>query len=258
MPDVPNRSLFSRSRSGDDDARATLIKTHLGIVHFVARRMAKGLADQADLDELVSAGMLGLMAAIDRFDESRGLAFVTFAATRVRGAILDDLRRQDRFPRTLRAKARRIRATRDRLATRFACAPSHADVALALGVDLPTLWRWDMDVERAAELPLDAPAPRTGSEGASIVERLAAPQDDCDHSIDQERMARVLHLALWRLSTIERQVLTLYFFEEQTLSQIGLGLSVSESRVSQLRTQALAHLRSALSEQGVSAELLVA
>lgn len=231
---------------------------HLGIVHFVARKLARGLADDADLDELVSAGTMGLMAAIEHFDETRGFAFITFAASRVRGAILDDLRRQDRVPRTLRAKARRIRETRDRLSTRFARTARHAEVAEALGVDLPTLWRWDVEVERTAEIALDAPGPRTTDDGFSIADRLAAPGTDFEAQLDRERVAHLLQTAIRQLTPVEQQVMRLYYFEEQTLGEIAQLLSVSESRASQLRTRALARLRMTLAEQGLSAELLAA
>ena len=105
-----------RALAGNDDAaRERLLTEHLGLVHFVARQVARGISVEADFDELVSAGTIGLMSALSSFDSGRGLAFSTFAAPRIRGAILDELRRQDHVPRSVRRKARELGTARDAL-----------------------------------------------------------------------------------------------------------------------------------------------
>ena len=106
--------LWERFTAGDQAARDRLLTEHLGLVHHVARQMSRTLAVKADFDELVSAGSMGLMAALDTFDTSRGLAFSTYAAPRIRGAILDELRRQDHVPRSIRRKTREMAAARER------------------------------------------------------------------------------------------------------------------------------------------------
>src|SRR5688500_8282396 len=130
---------------GDAAARERLLGEHLGLVHFVARQIARGISVEADFDELVSAGTIGLVNALESFDLGRGLAFSTFAAPRIRGAILDELRRQDHVPRSVRRKARDIGAARDALTRLHKRAPDDREVAEHLGVDLETLWRWQAD-----------------------------------------------------------------------------------------------------------------
>src|SRR5919206_2466360 len=110
-----NNALWQAHAAGDPAAREQLLSEHLGLVHHVARQMSRTLAVKADFDELVSAGTIGLMSALDSFDPSRGLAFSTFAAPRIRGAILDELRRQDHVPRSIRRKSREIAAARETL-----------------------------------------------------------------------------------------------------------------------------------------------
>jgi RNA polymerase sigma factor for flagellar operon FliA len=248
---MPNTSLFARSQSGDLNARAELLKQHVGIVHFVARRLARSLADEAELDELVSAGQFGLLAAVENFDESRGLSFSTFAAARVRGAMLDELRRQDRVPRSVRAKARQINAVRDALANQLGRKPSDRELAMAAGLPLDQLWRWQQDVDRAGQVSLDAPVASREAESGSVGDRLAclglSPSDEYDREESRER----LHEALSRLGTAEQRVLLMYFFEEKPMSEIAAVLGVSESRVSQIRSKALSRLRAHFASVGI-------
>ena len=105
--------LWQSYHAGNDAARDRLLQDHLGLVHHVARQVSRTLAVRADFDELVSAGTIGLMTALEGFDASRGLAFSTFAAPRIRGAILDELRKQDHVPRSIRRKTREISAARE-------------------------------------------------------------------------------------------------------------------------------------------------
>lgn len=246
-------SLFARAQSGDTSARDELLKLHVGIVHFIARRLARSLSDEADLDELVSAGHFGLMAAVNGFDESRGLAFTTFAATRVRGAMLDELRRQDRVPRSVRAKARQLQSVRDALANRLGRRPTQREVAHAAGMPLPQLWQWQADVDRAGQLSLDAPVRAADDDARSIGERLPCEAADPADRLQREQTAQVVREAIAELGDAERQVLSLYFFEERTLGEIAPELGVSESRVSQIRTRALRRLRDRLSSRGIAA-----
>jgi RNA polymerase sigma factor FliA len=142
-------TLWQAHAAGDPAARERLLAEHLGLVHHVARQMSRTLAVRADFDELVSSGTIGLMNALDSFDPARGLAFSTFAAPRIRGAILDELRRQDHVPRSIRRKTREIATAREALGRTLGRAPEDREIAAHLGVDLQTLWRWQSDVEGA-------------------------------------------------------------------------------------------------------------
>src|SRR5919205_3678092 len=125
-------SLWQALAQGDTSARDRLLSAHLSLVHHVARQVSRRLAANFDFDELVSAGTMGLMSALDSFDVSRGLAFSTFAVPRIRGAILDELRRQDHVPRSVRRKTRDIQAARSALAAKLCRMPEDHEVADAL------------------------------------------------------------------------------------------------------------------------------
>src|SRR5215218_3823066 len=140
-------TLDRRPRTADDTARDAILRQHLGLVYHVAQQLVHARANDVELDDLVSAGTLGLIDAFEHFDTSRGLAFSTFAAPRIRGAMLDELRRLDRVPRSVRRKTRQIERTSNALAIWLGREPGHADLAKGLGIDIETLWRWQTERE---------------------------------------------------------------------------------------------------------------
>jgi RNA polymerase sigma factor FliA len=226
------------------EERDRLVASHLGLVHHVARQISRRLAVDFDFDELVSAGTIGLINAVDGFDADRGVAFSTFAAPRIRGAILDELRRQDHVPRSIRRKIRDISAAREALTGEEGYAPSDQQLADYLNVDLDTLWRWQSEIECSFFVPLDQPLddddPRSGTPAQSVAGVTAALiEDDLNHQEEVE----VLREAIMSLREQERIVLSLYYFEELKLHEIGAIIELTESRVSQIRTRAVAKLR---------------
>ena len=135
-------ALWERYRtSADDGAREELIRRHLSLVHLVARRMA-AVTSGPDYGELVSTGTIGLLSALDAFDPACGHAFSTYAVGRIRGAILDDLRRQDWMPRSIRSRSRRLAAARTQLESRLLRAPGPLELAVELGISLEAYGRW--------------------------------------------------------------------------------------------------------------------
>src|SRR5690349_24341279 len=154
-PSMDPKAMWQALANGDAVARETLLKEHLSLMHHVARQLSRSLAAPADFDELVGCGAMGLMSALDAFDHSRGLAFSTFAVPRIRGAILDELRRQDHVPRSIRRKTREIAAARETLTRIFGRAATDAELAEHLGIDVATLWRWQADTESAVHVPLE-------------------------------------------------------------------------------------------------------
>jgi len=230
--------------TGDVAARDALLIENLSLVHHVARQLERSLSNELDHDELVSAGTLGLMAAMGSFDPSRGLAFSTFAVPRIRGAILDELRRQDHVPRSVRRKTRDIQGARSALAARLCRMPADSEVAESLGVDLETLWRWESDVEGAIRVPIDRPVTDHGEAPSSLLELLHTDRDlGIDEQIAREQEVVLLRDAIMKLKEQERTVLALYYFEELKLHEIAEILELTESRVSQIRSKALARLR---------------
>src|SRR5574338_1426109 len=152
-----------RPPCGDDSTRDAMLRQHLGLVYHVAQQFARMRGVDVELDDLVSAGALGLIDAFEHFDASRGLAFSTFAAPRIRGAMLDELRRLDRVPRSVRRKGRQMDGAATALAGLLGREPDHAELAQGLGIDLATLWRWQAERESAHVVSLDRVA--TGREG---------------------------------------------------------------------------------------------
>ncbi|HEX6038392.1 FliA/WhiG family RNA polymerase sigma factor [Longimicrobium sp.] len=217
---------------------------HLGLVHHVARQLKRGLAADADLEELVSAGTLGLMEAARGFDPSRGLAFSTFAAPRIRGAILDELRRHDPLPRSVRRRSRDTSSAREALTRELGRAPSDRELAAHMGVDLETFSRWRADAEGGVRISIDRPV-RDGDERSPAPMDVLHDEDapTVEDRINRQEEAALLRDAILGLKDQERVVLSLYYFEEMKLHEIATVLEVTESRVSQIRTKALARLR---------------
>jgi RNA polymerase sigma factor FliA len=230
--------------SGDSHAREQLINEHLGLVHHVARQLSRSLSVDADFDELVSSGTIGLMNALSSFDPSRGLAFSTFAAPRIRGAILDELRRQDHVPRSVRRKSRDLAGAREALMRTLNREPEDRELADHLGIDMATYWRWQSETESVVKVSLDRPTTEGDRRSSSPVDLL--PMDG-EHGIDDllnfEQEVDVLREAILELKDQERLVLSLYYYEELKLHEIATMMELTESRVSQIRSKAISKLR---------------
>jgi RNA polymerase sigma factor FliA len=246
---MASTALWQAYTKGDDSARDRLLNEHLGLVHHVARQLSRSLATHTDFDELVSAGSIGLMNALESFDASRGLAFSTFAAPRIRGAILDELRRQDHVPRSIRRKSRDIGNAREELTRTLGHLPDDKVLAKHLGIDLETLWRWQSEIEGIFHVPLD-PGPGPGETQTSGGSRdyLA---DDREQSIEDQINFReeiaFLRDALLELKEQERVVLSLYYLEELKLHEIAAILQLTESRISQIRSKGISKLKTQMS-----------
>lgn len=222
--------------------RDELLLRHIGLVFHVAQQVAMR-RDGVEVDDLVGAGTLGLIDALEHFDESRGLAFSTYAAPRIRGAMLDELRRTDRVPRSVRRKTRQIDDVMAALARTLGREPGHAELADGLGIDLPTLWRWQSEREATYVVRLEQVA--AAPAGAQAAEALGgrATAEALDEELTQRQEAAFLRDALLELPEQERTVLALYYFDELKLADIARVLGVTESRVSQIRSKAIERLR---------------
>lgn len=242
-------STIARRPSHTDDAnRDAILRQHLGLVYHVAQGLARARANDVELDDLVSAGTLGLIDAFEHFDVSRGLAFSTFAAPRIRGAMLDELRRLDRVPRSVRRKTRQIDGASMALSGVLGREPGHAELAEGLGIDLVTLWRWQTERESTQVVSIDR-APNSSEDSRGAGEWLAGDTgDELDDAITLDQEAVLLREALLEMPEQERTVLSLYYFEELKLNDIARILEVSESRVSQIRTKAIQRLRRRLAK----------
>jgi len=231
------------------EARANLITHYAPLVTQVALRMIVRLPDTVELGDLVSYGMFGLIDAIEKFELERGYKFETYAATRVRGAIIDELRATDWVPRSVRSKARQVEAATRALEQQEQSRVTDAAVAEKLG--------WEVGDVRAvrAQVALSYVAPlgglvRDGSELEREVSARSLRVPSASSAIDGRETLRLLCQAVGSVRDREREVLRLYYFEDLTLGQIGKILGVTESRVSQIHSCAVAKLREALVHTG--------
>ena len=241
-------ALWTSFAAGDTDARDALIRENLSLVHHVSQQLARSLSTEMDIEELVSAGTMGLLQAIASFDASRGLAFSTLAVPRIRGAILDELRRLDNVPRSIRRRARDIAGARDALSGELGRMPSDTQIAERLGIDKLTLWRWEADLETGMRVPLER---TTSDDSETAYTDWESPLQDETPTIEDVLTAEAeqgqLRQALGKLKEQERTVLALYYFEELKMHQIASVLGLTESRVSQVRSRAISRLRTVMS-----------
>lgn len=232
--------------AGDATAREALLVQNLRLVHHVARRFYRRYDHRVAYDEMVSAGMLGLVLAVDSFDAGRRLAFSTYAIPRIRGAILDELRRVDGRSRTRRTRHRALASSHRELTGTLARAPIASEQAAHLGVDTQTVLQWRSEDEATVHVALDDSSAGGATTGAIAEGMVIDPAAEIEHRLSLEQEVVYLRDALLRLSEPARAVLSMYYFEELKLREIGAVLGVSESRVSQIRSRALATLRGEL------------
>lgn len=230
--------------------RDELVNAHLGLVHHVARKLQRRLSDEVEYDELLGPGAIGLMEAIETFDPDRGMAFSTFAVPRIRGAMLDDLRRRDAVPRSVREKQSALRDAEDSLRRTLGREPTATETAEELGLETEKVWSWKKTARSVWSVSLDRPVQVAGADGETPSLDAILPSDErlADEDVEREEMAQQLTTALLDLGERDRLVLTLYYYEELKLHQIADVLGVTESRVSQIRSAALAQLRDRLGD----------
>jgi len=232
-------------KGGSLDARERLILRHFPLVKFVAGRIGAGLPASVEFDDLVSYGTIGLIEAVDRFDPKRNVKFETYAVSRIRGAILDEMRALDWVPRSVRAKNRQLEGAKSKLRADLLREPTRHELASEVG--------WTQHELRASGtgstmslVALEELVAHGGGEDGESVTVLDRVVDDAieDPGADVElsEMKRALLEAITDLTDREQTMISLYYFEESTLSCIGAAFGVSESRISQIRAKALRDL----------------
>lgn len=222
---------------------------HLPIVRFLARRIHERLPHHVDIEDLVSAGVVGLMDAFQKFDPAKQVQFRSYAQFRIRGAILDSLRVLDWSPRDLRRKGRAVEETVRALTASLGRAPSETEVAAAMGLELEAYQQLVSSLRGLEIGTLHAERNKdSGDEELAYVP--GRPEEDPLFLFLRGEMEDRLAEAIANLPERERLVMTLYYYEEMTMREIGLTLGVVESRVSQVHAAAVAHLRGALKDLG--------
>jgi RNA polymerase sigma factor for flagellar operon FliA len=236
------------SRDRDAALRDRLLLHYAPLVKYVAGRVGTGLPSHVDIADLVQSGVFGLWDAIDRFQPERGLKFETYAMQRIRGAILDELRAQDWVPRLVRSRAREVERALERLETRLQRSASDAEVAAELGISVTELRELYAQLQLTSVVALDE-LMAVGRGGTSIADTLPdETAQDPSAFLDSIESKRLLAEAVSQLTDRDRVVVSLYYFENLTLAEIGRVLGVTESRVCQLHTRAVLRLRSKMLE----------
>jgi len=214
-----------------------LVRENLALVGHIVRETMTRLPAHIGRDDLTSAGMAALVLSAQSYDEARGVPFARFAAIRIRGALVDELRSMDWASRSVRGRAREVEAARNQLSVSLGRSPRPQEVAEVLGVSVSELGSIDADVHRASVLSLQGFAPETGAAMVPDVQR--GPEQLV---IDREQLG-YLHDAIAELPERLRHVVQAYFFEQRQMADIAAELGVTESRISQLRAEALKLLR---------------
>jgi RNA polymerase sigma factor FliA len=239
---------FRKSR--DKKLRDRLILNYAPLVKYVAGRLGSGLPAHVDEGDLVSYGLLGLIGAIERFNPDLGIKFETYAIARIKGSIIDELRSMDWVPRSVRARARDIERAIAALEAKHARAPTDEEIAAKLGITEEEFQDSLLEISRSSIAALDElwSSPGSGGDTVALIDTIedplaAEPQQAMAHTELREALGE----AISRLPEREKLVVTLYYYEELTLREIGEVLGVTESRVSQLHTKAILRLKARLS-----------
>jgi RNA polymerase sigma factor for flagellar operon FliA len=252
VKEVELRDLWRRYKNdGDQSARERLVVAYSPMVKFVAGRLGAGLPSHVEDADLISYGLMGLIGSIERFEPERGIKFETFAMTRIRGAIIDELRSLDWVPRSVRSRAREIEAAQAKLEHELQRVPTEAELAAKLDTSEEDLRTSLLEIANSSVYALDELWSVRDSSGdqVSLLDTIADdgaadPQEALATSEIKDRLTE----AIASLPEREQLVVALYYYEHLTLREIGEVLGVTESRVSQLHTKAVMRLRAQLQQ----------
>ncbi len=232
----------------DEDGRERILMEQLPQVKSIARRIHERLPRHVPLEDLVHAGVLGLMDALQKFDQGKHVQFSSYAKFRIRGAILDSLRELDWSPRELRRKARLLEETSLQLSAKLGRAPGEGEMAAELGLELSAFQHLLGEIKGLEIGSFHVESSHDGGD-EDLCEYLPDDPDDTPyHRCLESEMKQMLSKVIGELPEKERQVMALYYYEELTMKEVGVALGVGESRVSQIHSMAIVRLRARMSE----------
>ena len=240
-------------KNRDLKTKEKLIIHYLPLVKYVVNRLPVADLPSISVDDLISSGVVGLMEALEKFDLKRGVKFETYAIPRIRGAIIDELRSLDWIPRSLRKKAHLLEKTYLSLQNKLDRPPTNEELAKSLGLKQNELYQLLIEETYFSFLSLDK---RENNFSKSLAELLSSEEKDPLRVIEEQEKRNILKETISELSEQERMVIILYYYEELTLKEIGKILGVSESRISQIHSKAILHLRSRLKSKVKRADIL--
>jgi RNA polymerase sigma factor for flagellar operon FliA len=243
------KGLWRRFKdTGDQETRNQLVEIYMPLVKYTAERLKGKLPQCVDIQEMISAGMLGLIHAVDKFDPDRGIQFETYCSMRIRGSILDDLRASDWVPRLIRNKANRLGKAKLELAFELGREPRDEEIARRMGLSTDEYEALLREVEVRAQLPIEGAY--SDDTDDHDVQRVDLIEDRSQtQPLETLSIQEVREVATKGLSDKERRVVAMYYFDGLTMKEIGAILNISESRVCQIHSQVLKLLRERYKKQ---------
>jgi RNA polymerase sigma factor for flagellar operon FliA len=239
---MSNPYCYPEAGEAGAEERERLILEHLPQVRLIARRIRDRLPENVSLEDLVSAGIVGLIAAVDQYDAAHNVKLKTYAEHKIRGAILDSLRGLDWAPRQRRKKAKQIEFAICRAEQKLHRIPTEDEIAAEMGVELDEYHRWLVDVQGLNIGSLEYTS--QDGEGKGLLEYLSDDQEQLpSRLLERAQLEQLLSDAIRKIPPMERTVLGLYYLEELTLREIAQVVDLHESRISHLKSQAILRLR---------------
>jgi RNA polymerase sigma factor for flagellar operon FliA len=239
--------IYKKGR--DTKIRDFFVRQYAPLVKYVAGKVAIGMPNNVEFDDLVGFGVFGLFDAIEKFDPDKHVKFKTYAVTRIRGAIFDELRTIDWVPRSVRQKTREVEETIRKLEASLGRAAADEEIAKAMRMNIKDFHNLMLKISGTSVLSLNEVwYSGEDNDKMSIVESIESPSSlNPDSIVEKEEIKRIIVEAINDLPEKEKKVLVLYYYEDLTLKEIGEVLEVTESRISQLHTKAILRLRAKLS-----------
>lgn len=251
MTEDDEKDQWKRFKEKSDSvARDNLILHHMRIVKYIAGRMAIHVPSNVEMDDLVGWGCIGLMDAVEKYDHTQEIKFSTYASIRIRGAIIDQIRSLDWAPRSLRTMARKVGAAREKLRHAEGREPTTESIAGEVGTTEEHVEETMAQLQTAQVLSLDdyLPSDESGGETRKL-DMIGSTMPHPSQAVELEERKEQLVRAILNLPDQQQKVLNLYYYEELTLKEIGVVLSVSESRICQIHSAAVKKLRKAVNEE---------
>lgn len=234
----------------DNHSRNILIEHYLSIVKYTAQRIGFRLPRSIEVDDLISAGLLGLIKAIQRYNPGRGVRFEIYCVGRIQGEILDDLRKKDWIPRLVRARAQRLELITRRLEVLLGRTPTDTETAEALGLDMEAFYRFQKEASAVTLFSLDASPFDTDGEGEFREIDLIVNSRSKNPTYEAQKKDLKDYITKG-FSREDKIILILYYYEEMTMKEIGMALGISESRVCQKHSEIILKLKAHLNKQTI-------
>lgn len=249
MDEAGRKKLWTEyDKSRTPELREKIILEYAPLVKLVAGRLSMYLGYNVEYDDLVSYGIFGLIDAIDKYDYAKEVKFETYASLRIRGAILDQIRKMDWIPRTIRQKQKRIDAVCKDIETRLGRCATDEEIASELGISDDEYLEWQSQMKITNVVSLNEYMEQGAEVPAEGNQFTTSRFDSPEENIEKEELKKVLEESLEQLTEKEKKVILLYYYEDLTLKEISNVLEVSESRISQLHTRALQKMKTKMGD----------